>query len=222
MGSSNLTYATTTRGKIIDSRNFHLTTKTHNQTKMDETDPFDDLLGLEDQFYKEGHQLGIAEGAKAGKIEGRVFGLEKGFEKYTEIAKLHGRSLIWAARLPRKGVSEDIKSSSEAAAADLNKNQESLVQESKTPMKSPPPLSRNPRLEKHIKTLYALVELDTLSTENTEEAVSDFDDRLKRAQGKIRIIEKLTGEESRADETSNQKGGNSGNIEDVDILKARH
>jgi len=187
---------------------------------MMETDPFDDLLGLEDQFYNEGHQLGVTEGAKAGKIEGRVFGLEKGFEKYMEIGKLHGRSIVWAARLPQKGASGNLQSSS--AAKDVAKKEESSNQEGQVVMKSLPPLLKNTRLEKHIKTLYALVELDTLSTENTEEAVSDFDDRLKRAQGKIKLIEKVIGEESLTDGASGLKGSNSGNIEDVDILKARH
>ncbi len=39
-----------------------------------------------------------------------------------------------------------------------------------------------------------LLEPDTLSTENTDEAVNDFDDRLKRAQGKARIVEMMLAE----------------------------
>lgn len=208
-------------GKNRRSLGFFLLATTIKVSQTMETDPFDDLLGLEDQFYNEGHQLGVTEGAKAGKIEGRVFGLEKGFEKYMEIGKLHGRSIVWGARLPQKGASGNVQSTS-AAAAGVTKGEESSNEEGQAAMKSLPPLLKNTRLEKHIKTLYALAELDTLSTENTEEAVSDFDDRLKRAQGKIKLIEKVIGEESLTDGALGPKGGNSGNIEDVDILKARH
>ncbi|POS82129.1 hypothetical protein EPUL_006121, partial [Erysiphe pulchra] len=42
-----------------------------------------------------------------------------------------------------------------------------------------------------VKALYALVEPETLLFENTEEAVSDFDDRLKRARARFKLIEKL-------------------------------
>merc|ERR1711977_512089 len=52
----------------------------------------------------------------------------------------------------------------------------------------------NQTLAKHLKVLHALAESESLSTENTEEAVSDFDDRLKRAQGKAKIIERIVGE----------------------------
>jgi len=57
-----------------------------------------------------------------------------------------------------------------------------------------PPLPNNTRLEKHITALYALAETESLSTENTDEAVNDFDDRLKRAQGKAKVIERMVGE----------------------------
>ncbi|KAL2196089.1 hypothetical protein P885DRAFT_61288 [Corynascus similis CBS 632.67] len=57
-----------------------------------------------------------------------------------------------------------------------------------------PPLPDNPRLSKHVTTLYALAETESLSTENTDEAVDDFDDRLRRAQGRFKVIERMTGE----------------------------
>jgi hypothetical protein len=192
------------------------------------SDPFDDLLGLEEKFYDEGYQLGITEGEKAGRIEGRVFGLEKGFEKYMEAGRQHGRSMVWAGRFPY-----DKRSSSEAS---------SPATEASTPSPAPtasqttlPLLSNNPRLEKHIRTLYALTEPASLSTDNSEEAVSDFDDRLKRAQAKTKIIERLVQEDPKLLEPAVDKnslgtevklGGTSKsadqNIEDVDILKARH
>jgi len=54
-----------------------------------------------------------------------------------------------------------------------------------------PHLPQNSRLEKHIATLYALTEVESLSTENNEEAVSDFDDRFKRAVSKTKVIENI-------------------------------
>jgi hypothetical protein len=50
------------------------------------------------------------------------------------------------------------------------------------------------RLRKHISTLYALAETESLSTENNDDAVSDFDDRLRRAQGRAKVIERMVGE----------------------------
>lgn len=52
------------------------------------------------------------------------------------------------------------------------------------------------RLVKNITTLHALVELDTLAAENSDEAVNDFDDRVKRAQGKARVVERQVGEDA--------------------------
>jgi hypothetical protein len=57
-----------------------------------------------------------------------------------------------------------------------------------------PSLPKIQRLERHLKVLHVLSESESLSTENTEEAVSEFDDRLKRAEGKAKIIERLVGE----------------------------
>ncbi|KAI0206902.1 DUF1715-domain-containing protein [Astrocystis sublimbata] len=57
-----------------------------------------------------------------------------------------------------------------------------------------PPINSNPRLEKNIETLYGLVEPGTLSTNNDDEAVNDFDSRMKGAHGKLRIIERAVGE----------------------------
>ena len=65
-----------------------------------EADPFDSLLSLEDKFYKEGYDLGVSDGTHAGLIEGRLFGLERGFEKYVSMGNLYGRAVIWTGRLP--------------------------------------------------------------------------------------------------------------------------
>lgn len=198
-----------------------------------ESDLFGDVLGLEDKFYDEGLQLGLIEGAKAGRIEGRVFGLEKGFEKYLENGRLHGRSLIWASRLQSP---QD--QSTDTVPADLgldNRNNPASVkptinEKQSLSSLSLPTLPDNPRLKKHLDVLHALTEPASLSTDNSEEAASDFDDRLKRAMGKVKIIERLLGEDGPESAIKHGIGGSQqnsisladGNIEDVNILKARH
>ncbi|EKD13901.1 DUF1715 domain-containing protein [Drepanopeziza brunnea f. sp. 'multigermtubi' MB_m1] len=156
------------------------------------SDSFDEVLGLEEQFYNAGFQQGMVDGVKAGRIEGRTFGLEKGFEKYMESGKLYGKSIIWANRIPRlekDNLKEDGSApqfGGQATSFPLGGRQ--------THPRSLDPLPANHRLENHVKVLHALAESESLSTENTEDAVSDFDDRLKRAQGKAKIIEKISGE----------------------------
>jgi hypothetical protein len=150
---------------------------------------FDEVLDLEEQFYEEGFQQGLTDGVKAGRTEGRTFGLEKGFEKYVESSRLYGKSLIWANCIPKspnpivnnKGIAQD-----------------TIIQAATTENAAPhsglKTLPANQRLAKHIKVLHALTESESLSTENTEDAVSDFDDRYKRAQAKAKVIEKLLGD----------------------------
>lgn len=186
------------------------------------SDPFDDLLGLEDKFYDEGYQLGSTEGAKAGKIEGRVFGLEKGFEKYVEAGRLNGRSIVWAGRIPQEDMPDKA-----ASAAEVQQGEPHTA--NSIPEGTSLPLLTNPRTRKHIQVLYGLSEPASLSTDNTEDAVSDFDDRLKRAHAKVKILERLLGEDISlagiGDNLGHQVGGGSAadsSIEDVNILKARH
>ncbi|KAK0107075.1 hypothetical protein ONS95_003784 [Cadophora gregata] len=152
---------------------------------------FDEVLGLEDKFYDDGFRQGYDDGVKAGRIEGRTFGLEKGFEKYAESGRLHGKSIIWANRMlhsPENVINADQRAQRPQAqisteSPDLQAFQPSNLQA----------LPLNQRLAKNLKVLHALAESESLSTENTEEAVSDFDDRLKRAQGKAKIIERIVG-----------------------------
>ena len=195
-----------------------------------EPDPFDDLLSLEDKLYKEGYDLGVSDGVRAGRVEGRLFGLEKGFEKYAAMGRLHGRAIIWAGRLPETQSQVDAESNggekkSATTSAEQSGQEECASKGASCKVHS---LPANPRLESHIRTLYALTEPGSLSTENSEESVSDFDDRLKRAEGRIKIIEKLTGEmvsgeilgESLQRAKTKKKGD--GGIEDISSLHARH
>ena len=208
-------------------------------------DPFDSLLTIEDTFYKEGYDLGVSDGNRAGLVEGRFFGLEKGFEKYATIGNLYGRAVIWAGRLP---VSQDtaVDDDQDASAADMDnrfKNQ-SVLDSNKDvqPQAGSLPgrtmstaLPANTRLEKHIRMLYALTEPESLSTNNDENSVSELDDRFNRAKGKIKVIEKMTGDTGsqeilghspldpsglgpRVGKVTKGDGG----IEDVSSLQARH
>jgi hypothetical protein len=157
-----------------------------------QSNAFDEVLGLEEQFYTDGFQQGLADGVKAGQIEGRTFGLEKGFEKYVESGRLYGKSLVWANCMPRTQESLAIKDRQQTNPAS---NTASSDREAKKILHNVlPSLPHNLRLLKHLKILHALSESESLSTENTEDAVSDFDDRLKRAEGKAKIIERLVGE----------------------------
>lgn len=209
-------------------------------------DPFDSLLTLEDSFYKEGYDLGVSDGTRAGLIEGRLFGLERGFEKFASMGRYHGRAVIWTGRLP---FTRDnwVSDGQDASAADTAKFSPSLsVQETNQGSIRPKVeilsgrttvsrLPANMRLEKHVRTLYALTEPESLSTANDENSVSEFDDRFNRAEGKIKIIEKLTGE-LRSRETPGHSsfnlsglepkdekvGKGDGGIEDISTLHARH
>ena len=215
-------------------------------TSTNQDDPFNSLLTLEDNFYKEGYDLGVSHGGRAGLIEGRFFGLEKGFEKYASMGKLHGRAVIWTGRLP---ITRDtlVFDGQDVSAADTERFPESLsVKESNGERvrpeveqlrgrTTPPGLPANTRLEKHIRMLYALTESESLSTANDEDSVSEFDDRFNRAEGKMKLIEKLTGErgsqENLVPSPSNTHGLESkdakvrrgaGGIEDINSLHARH
>ena len=217
-----------------------------------EQDPFDGLLELEEKFYNEGHSLGVEEGRRAGFIEGRFFGLEKGFEKYAAMGRLHGRSVLWAGRLPPLTEKRQPGNLSREEASDVERKDQTLMPskvdfiqdsteeatvEGVQTQDAPSILSllpENPRLEKHIRTLYALVEPSSLATTNSEDSVSDFDDRFRRAEGKVRIIEKLIGEGNydvmfdrpASSDTgrgaSQQLKAGDGGIEDISVLGARH
>ncbi|KAI1380783.1 DUF1715-domain-containing protein [Hypoxylon crocopeplum] len=153
-----------------------------------DSDPFDDILNLEEQYYKEGYEEGHKDGTEAGRIEGRSVGLRKGFEKFVEAGRLQGKAIVWANRIPNL----------QEQSTSNNKSQQepsSTSQDEKYPEpKRLPPLNSNPRLEKNVAMLYGLVEPGTLSTKNDDESVNDFDSRLKGAQGRLKMIERAIGE----------------------------
>ena len=209
-------------------------------TSKIEDDPFSSLLTLEDKFYKEGYDLGVSDGSRAGLIEGRFFGLEKGFDKYASMGKLYGRAVIWTRRLP---VTRDtlVSDGQDASSADMDRTLGSNGGSIKLEVEQLPERARasglpaNMRLEKHVRTLYALTEPESLSVANNEDSVSEFDDRFNRAVGKIKVIQRLTDEtgpqgtllhsssnifglESKDPKVEERDGG----IEDISGLHARH
>ena len=160
------------------------------------SDPFDSLLSLEEQYYTEGYSLGVADGSRAGRIEGRIFGLEKGFDKFLELGRLGGRVTVWNSRLP---LPTQLSSTTDA------------ISEARENALKVPPLNGNERLRKHIKRLCDLTDPEVISTENSEDAVAEFDDRLKDAKAKATLISKIVGEDSSAsEESSPRKGAGSG------------
>ena len=205
-----------------------------------EDDPFDTILSLEDGFYKEGYDLGTSNGERAGLIEGRWFGLEKGFDKYVLMGRMHGKAAIWSGRLldadPKAEVGLLGNNHEEARiipGSHLSPDMKSRLSQAQDGQA--PRLPTTARLETHIRTLYALTEPDSLSTKNSEDSVSEFDDRLKRAEGKIKILDKLTGDlisedsigmspshihDNLAINFTNEKGD--GSIEDTSSLRRRH
>ncbi|KAK4610266.1 hypothetical protein CLAFUW4_13820 [Fulvia fulva] len=146
---------------------------------------FGHVLHLEDQYYREGYHLGVADGSRSGRIEGRTFGLEKGFEKFVEMGKLHGKAVLWEARLPAT-ISSDTPATANGTT-------------NLPPLQAP---SGNARLRKHVERLAALSDPNDLSTENNEDAVSDFDDRLKDAKAKATLISRMAGEHDSTTEAS--------------------
>lgn len=158
-------------------------------------DPFTTLLTLEDNLYTSAYSTGLAAGAKAGKIEGRVFGLEKGFEKFAALGVLHGRSVVWGARLPSPHNPNKEKTEVEHGKIEERGNG---AREENTRADGPfkgnsaesvlPLLPPLPRLPPHIILLHSLTDPPTFSTSNTEDAVADLDDRFKRGASKAKLI----------------------------------
>ncbi|KAF1839174.1 hypothetical protein BDW02DRAFT_484031, partial [Decorospora gaudefroyi] len=137
-------------------------------------DPFTSLLTLEDTLYTTAYTLGTNDGSRAGRIEGRLFGLENGFEKFASLGQLHGRSVVWAAR--------------------LQGNQEKEEKEKEKETEHLPTLASTSRLHNNISLLHALTDPETFDTANTDDAVADFDDRFKRAGAKAKVVERIVGE----------------------------
>lgn len=184
-GSDRLKFTTSTQEGTHET-NSNTPTMPPTQS-VHEDDPFDSLLTLEDTLYTSAYDQGVADGARAGRVEGRIFGLENGFEKFAELGELHGRAVVWGGR-----VSAFAAVLPGEKRGGVGKEQESQpFTENKLP-----DLPSSSRLQNNISLLHSLTDLETFSTDNTEEAVADFDDRFKRAGAKAKVIERIVGESS--------------------------
>ncbi|KAI1303266.1 hypothetical protein F5Y03DRAFT_188384 [Xylaria venustula] len=203
-------------------------------------DPFDDLLNLEEEYYAEGYDEGFKDGIEAGRIEGYSLGLQKGFEKFVEAGRLRSKAMVWANRIPkyqqrrqeqqeqqqqrqqqrrrRRSTSEqqpqegDVESKVEGEEKEVLESNDGRL----------PPIHSNPRLEKNIEMLYGLVEPGTLSTDNDDEAVNDFDGRIKGANAKLRIIERVIGEGTtglKGTASASSAPAKNENIEDIGSIR---
>lgn len=193
------------------------------------TDILDEVLSLEEQFYQEGYNLGVADGTRAGYTEGAVFAVEKSFEKLLQLGRLYGKALVWNQRLINSSIATDVSSCAEERETEMGKEKEKEEEKIDTGIvKSMPALHQGSRLAKNIQTLLALVDPATLVLQNSEEAVSDVEERLKGALTKAKLIERVLGEPVSSQEGSTHAkdaqitgGDGSGSIEDISSLHVR-
>lgn len=184
-------------------------------------DLLDDLLNLEDNYYQEGYDLGQADGAHAGLVEGKLFGLEKGFEKVMSMGRLSGQGDVWRQRFQPS----NLPSSEPLQVTDLIE-QDVPVSRGGAPdgrvivsARNLPPLAGNSRLGKHIDSLMAMTDAASLSSINSDEAVAEFDERLAKAMAKAKVISNIIAEPLHFEDAPN-KGHRS--IEESGSLSARH
>jgi len=192
-------------------------------------DPFDELLELEETFYQQGYARGREDGSQAGLVEGRAFGLDKGFDKFFAMSRIFGRAVVWGNRL-ESVLCRKLQSTDDGAANDEEAQPAATLGLDTSEMGLAPLMGPQARLEKHIRTLYALSEPDSLSISNDEDDVSEFDDRFKRAEAKSNIIGRIVGENAmsvsstdsaEAERGSQARKGDVG-IEDAEMLNTRH
>lgn len=173
-----------------------------------EGDPFDGLLDIEQEFYQEGYNAGLADGEHAGLVEGKVFGIEKGYEKALELARLQGRAIVWKRRSEEASA---LQSSATSTAVSSDKVQLLRYLEGST-------LPKNGRLIKHIEGLLSVTDTKTVPIDNSDESVTEFDDKIAKAQAKAKVIAAIVGETLKPETALNSQTG----IEDAEGLNARH
>lgn len=186
-------------------------------------DSFDQLLNLEDGYYQEGYDLGQADGAHAGLVEGKLFGVEKGFEKAVSMGRLSGRAEVWQRRF------QPSATSSQPAQARSLSNEIAIVPLVQigstshigivTSASQLPALSANARLGRHIGYLSAATDSASLSSKNSDEAVADFDERLTKATAKAKVITNIIAEPLQIEDAASHSHRS---IEESGSLSARH
>ncbi|KAK9366913.1 hypothetical protein V1509DRAFT_641233 [Lipomyces kononenkoae] len=126
-------------------------------------DVFESLLTLESSFYQQGYNDGLNDGRRRGMSEGKQFGLQTGFQRYVSVGILEGRCRVWN---------------------ELRRDMTTLSNTSGDVV----PLGGG----RSTKQLQVLTELVTgIPTENTEEAVDEYENRLKRASARAKVVVRL-------------------------------
>jgi hypothetical protein len=177
------------------------------------TDPFDELLDLEDNFYKEGFDTGAADSVQAGLVEGKLFGIEKGYEKAIEIGRARGRALVWLQRMSIDGTSTENHERKSRIVNNVAKGQGL----DRAMVANLPPLAGNARLKKHLDLLLSLTDPDTIPKDNSDVSVSEMDERITKIRARVKMISALIGESVSSAPTSISTNG----IEDSTGLNAR-
>lgn len=170
-----------------------------------------DLLELEDGFYNEGFEAGVADSAYAGMLEGKVFGIEKGYDKALELGKLNGRALVWQRRQQNTAQSAPDKPPHTTSGGKSVSHQ--TLDEALQAMNG---LATNSRLVKHIETLMALSDTKNVANDNSDESVSQVEDAIAKSKAKAKIVAIAAGEPLDAGATPVV------GIEDSVGLSARH
>lgn len=175
-------------------------------------DLFEDVLDVEDNFYQEGFDAGVADGQHAGLVEGKIFGIERGYDKALELGKLHGRALVWKRR--QQSAASSTTSVTNAASVDLGQAnlEDDTVSQALASLTA---LPKNTRLEKNIEALLALTDSTQVPTDNTDESVEKLEDLTAKATTKAKVIATTVGEPFETTPAS------ASSIEDSNGLSAR-
>ncbi|KAI9456827.1 DUF1715-domain-containing protein [Lactarius psammicola] len=76
----------------------------------------EDLIYVEETFYKVGYEDGYAHGRLHGLVEGRALGAEKGFELWEELGFYEGAARLWTAAASTDAGGVDSRGSHHASA----------------------------------------------------------------------------------------------------------
>jgi hypothetical protein len=187
-------------------------------------DPLDDLLNLEENYYQEGYRLGEADGTHAGLVEGKLFGVEKGFERAMDMGRLSGKAEVWRRRFTATTASSSHPTPmSSSSKPEISTEQiptwPALDAWTSLSVNGLPPLAANARLGKHIDNLLSTTDSASLSSANSDDAVAEFDEHLAKATAKAKVISNIIGEPLHGGDVVNQ-GHRS--IEESGSLSARH
>ena len=138
-----------------------------------------------------------------------MFGLEKGFEKFVVMGRLHGWGDMLASQFASSATEKEVGVQHAAKEGCTGVGSEGLEREGR---EGPDGAERGgrdrgdavagvkgkegkeARLKKNIRTLWALTEPASMDTANTEDTVAAFEDRVRRAEGKGKVVGRLVGE----------------------------